>query len=365
MMSDNVFPLPNITSRAGPEAMTCVYAVSGQYGLLPRVLYYALLIFTVFTHRYKWLVAGAAASAMTFSGSAAIHAIILVALPRSVTSPIDLDVFGAYAASATGLIFIIPIMSFSKSLRTLTGRVLIRVWGVLMFVGTACAITAMWRPWAHESPCVTKEGNLLTSMDQLDVATFNCTYSCFDTKNVIRGSSDVIAIPVRELNNSAILQLFICALGIGLLTCSNLIAYFAFSPRAKTGGQRAGPPQNSSCMFWIYMSATFFSPFMFLLNISSIEAFFRSSKIPISEQPNLVGQWSVVMGAGLVIVAAAINKWVEHKESKENPENGGSVETAPNVQTIHHVNNGQYKWEPGTATAPPEQGIPPTFPVRY
>jgi hypothetical protein len=70
--SDKFFPLPNITSPAGPAATICVYTVSGQYGLL---------IFTVFTRKYNWLAAGAAASAMTFSGSATIHAIILVTLP--------------------------------------------------------------------------------------------------------------------------------------------------------------------------------------------------------------------------------------------------------------------------------------------
>jgi hypothetical protein len=162
--SDNFLPLPNITSPAGPAAMTCVYTVSGQYGLLPRVLYYALLIFTVFTHKYIWLAAGAAASAMTFSGSAAIHAIILVALPRSSTSAIDLDVFGTYAASATGLIFIVTTMTFSKSLKKLAGRVLIRVWGALMFVGTACSIAAMLRPWPYEAPCVTKTRALLITL---------------------------------------------------------------------------------------------------------------------------------------------------------------------------------------------------------
>jgi hypothetical protein len=85
-----------------------------------------LLIFTVFTRKYNWLAAGAAASAMTFSGSATIHAIILVTLPWGSTSAIDLDVVGTYAASATGLIFIVPIMAFLKSLKTLAGRVLIR-----------------------------------------------------------------------------------------------------------------------------------------------------------------------------------------------------------------------------------------------
>lgn len=237
---NGILPLPNTTSAAGSAAMTCVYAVSGQYGLLPRALYYALLVFTVLTHRYTWLVAGAAASAMTFSGAAAIHAIILLALPRATDRAIDLDVFGTYCASATGLIFVIPIMTFSKTLRTLTGRMLIRAWGALMFVGTACSIAAMWRPWPHEPPCVTSKGALLTSLDQLDVATFNCTYSCFTAKNIIRGPNDVSAIPVTGINDMALLQLFICAVGIAILTFCNLVAYMLFSPK---GGYNDDTPR--------------------------------------------------------------------------------------------------------------------------
>jgi hypothetical protein len=328
--------------------MTCVYAVSGQYGLLPRVLYYALLIFTVFTHKYIWLVAGAAASAMTFSGSAAIHAIILVALPRSSAAAIDLDVFGAYAASATGLIFIIPIMTFSKSLKTLTGRVLIRVWGALMFVGTGCSIAAMWRPWPHEAPCVTNTGALLTSLSQLDVATFNCTYSCFRTNDIIRGPTDVVAMPVNLINDKAVLQLFICAVGIAVLTCCNLIAYSVFSPLSGIEEVAARPRGN--CMSWIYMSAAVFSPLMFIINISSIESFFKASGIPISEGPSLVGQWSTVMGAGLVIVAAAINKWALHRHMKREGD-GGTAEGQETAESVHIINYGQYKWEPGNSMA--------------
>jgi len=351
--SNSILPLPNTTSPAGPAAMTCVYAVSGQYGLLPRVLYYALLIFTVFTHKYIWLVAGAAASAMTFSGSAAIHAIILVALPRRSAAALDLDVFGTYAASATGLIFIIPIMTFSKSLKNLTGRVLIRVWGALMVVGTACSIAAMWRPWPHEAPCVTSTGALLTSLSQLDVAAFNCTYSCFGTHDIIRGSTDVVAMPVDVINDKALEQLFICAVGIAVLTCCNLVAFSVFSPRG--GVQEAGARTRGSCMSWMYLSAAFFSPLMFIINISSTESFFKATGIPISEQPNLVGQWSVVMGAGLVIVAAAINKWVDHRQEKKD---GGSatVEGQEAVESIHVDNNGQYKWEQGSSM-PPGQGM--------
>jgi hypothetical protein len=351
--SNSVLPLPNITSSAGPAAMTCVYAVSGQYGLLPRVLYYALLIFTVFTHRYIWLVAGAAASAMTFSGSAAIHAIILVALPRSSAAAIDLDVFGTYAASATGLIFIIPIMTFSKTLQTVTGRVLIRVWGALMFVGTACSIAAMWRPWPHEAPCVTDTGALLTSLSQLDVATFNCTYSCFGTNNIIRGPTDVVAMPVNLINDTAVLQLFICAVGIAFLTCCNLIAYSVFSPGGDT--RKVGARLSGNFMSWIWLSAMIFSPLMFIINISSTESFFKASGIPISEEPNLVGQWSTVMGAGLVVVAAAINKWTDHRQMKREGESN-TAEGQGTVESVHMINHSQYKWEQGNSIAP-GQGI--------
>jgi len=104
-------------------------------------------------------------------------------------------------------------------------------------------------------------------------------------------------------------------------------------------------------VFWIYMSAAFFSPLMFLINISSTESFFKASHVPISEEPNLVGQWSTVMGAGLVVIAAAINKWTEHREKKREGENG-TEEGQETVESIHMINNGQYKWEPGNNRVP-------------
>ena len=72
--------------------VTCVYPISGQYGLMARVLYYSLLIFAVLARRQVWLVAGALGTALTFSGSAAIHAIVLSATRRK--HLLDLDCFG-------------------------------------------------------------------------------------------------------------------------------------------------------------------------------------------------------------------------------------------------------------------------------
>jgi hypothetical protein len=103
-------------------------------------------------------------------------------------------------------------------------------------------------------------------------------------------------------------------------------------------------------MFWMYMSAAFFPPLMFIINISNTESFFKTSHIPISEEPNLVGQWSAVMGAGLVVVAAAINKWAHHRQTKREGETG-TEEGQEAVESIHIINNGQYKCGPDNGMA--------------
>jgi hypothetical protein len=89
---------------------------------------------------------------------------------------------------------------------------------------------------------------------------------------------------------------------------------------------------------------------MFIINISSTGSFFKTSHIPISEELNLVGQWSVVMVAGLVVVAATINKWAHHRQTKREGETG-TEEGQEAVKSIHIINNGQYNLEPGNGMA--------------
>ena len=107
--------------------------------------FYISLLIVVFAHRiWYWLVAGAGVSAMTYSGTAAVHACILVALPR--TGTFDLDSIGTYVITSTALIFIVPIMSFSETMRRHSVRHILRVWALFMAAGTACATAALLRP---------------------------------------------------------------------------------------------------------------------------------------------------------------------------------------------------------------------------
>ena len=61
------------------DQVACVYPVSGQYGAISRWVYYALLLFGIIAQRETWLIAGALATAMSYSATAAVHAILLAA----------------------------------------------------------------------------------------------------------------------------------------------------------------------------------------------------------------------------------------------------------------------------------------------
>lgn len=73
---------PEINPLFDPETfsyeLACAYAISGQYGFLPRLLYYFLLMVSLFLRKHNWLSAGALAGAMTYSASACVHAFALL-----------------------------------------------------------------------------------------------------------------------------------------------------------------------------------------------------------------------------------------------------------------------------------------------
>jgi hypothetical protein len=52
----------------------CEWPISGMYSRLNRILYYVTLVFALVVRHHDWLVAGALASATSYSGAAAIQA---------------------------------------------------------------------------------------------------------------------------------------------------------------------------------------------------------------------------------------------------------------------------------------------------
>lgn len=97
----------------------CVYPISGQYALLHRVLYYSLLLFSIVSGKTPWLVAGALGAAMTYAGSAAVHATILAGISRD--SLLDLDCLGIFAIVSVGSLVVTVFFHGSELLREHTG----------------------------------------------------------------------------------------------------------------------------------------------------------------------------------------------------------------------------------------------------
>jgi hypothetical protein len=313
------------------NAVTCIYPLSGSYGFLARLFYYISLLIIVFSHRiWYWLVAGAGATAMTYSGTAAVHSFLLVALPR--TGTFDLDSIGAYVVTSTALILIVPIMSFSETMRRHSVRHILRVWAFLMAAGTACSTAALLRPWPVEEPCTSgATGGLLTSPTELIVAKFNCTYSCFaqSKENVtsmrydfLRGINETTALTVGSFDTASLTRMNQDALIVAVITIVNFILFLALWTKSRgmykdTQGALLPKDVTVGGITGLLVLPVLLSPLLMVGNIVIAEMYFRSSDAVRGEPVFAVGQWSVVAGAGLVAIGTGIDRWfVKRDENK-------------------------------------------------
>ena len=98
----------------------CVYPASGTYSFLNRLLYYCTLIFSLFSRAHLWLVAGALAAALTYSGSAAVHACLLVW--RGPNPYIENDSWVLYSILSSACLITVPLLNWSGTLRRLGAK---------------------------------------------------------------------------------------------------------------------------------------------------------------------------------------------------------------------------------------------------
>lgn len=95
-------------------SVSCTSAISGQYGFLPRFLYYFLLVFAVMLRHRTWLATAAVATAMSYASTAAVHIFVLLISfdnGKENTSPVsgsDIDLYAAFLVVTAGAI-ILPV----------------------------------------------------------------------------------------------------------------------------------------------------------------------------------------------------------------------------------------------------------------
>jgi hypothetical protein len=144
--------------------LLCAYAVSGQYGYAPRILYYTLVGIVVLIRKQVWLAAGASAYIMTYSGAAAVHAIILCSIHASSTSwlpdghvwlgnsktiwirglVLDLDTDATLAIVGVGFLMLLPLAVYSTTFQRSKAKPILAAWGVLILIGAICCLVTLF-----------------------------------------------------------------------------------------------------------------------------------------------------------------------------------------------------------------------------
>ena len=146
-----------------------------MYSFLNRLLYYCILVFSLFSRAHLWLVAGALAAALTYSGSAAVHACLLVW--RGPNPYIENDSLVLYDILNCACLITVPLLNWSGTLRRLgakaasikdpkgnhtqssvSTRTVVIYWAFLVLVGFICIWQqVIYNPdTAYQSPDMSK-----------------------------------------------------------------------------------------------------------------------------------------------------------------------------------------------------------------
>lgn len=79
-------------------------------------MYYCTIVFALMARTHQWLMAGALAAALTYSGAAAIHACLLVWHGPGTG---ELDIAPLLAILSTACIITVPLLNWSSTVRRL------------------------------------------------------------------------------------------------------------------------------------------------------------------------------------------------------------------------------------------------------
>lgn len=331
----------------------CILPVSGQYGLLPRLLFYLLLCFGVSVRSHDWLAAGALAATMTYSGTAAIHIIITSFLSRASVGD---DIGPIRAILSTACIMAVPLFNWSTTLRRLQARPLVIYWDVLVVV--AYLSSSLWNlrydipegrsavgPRSRYINCELDPGapaSLPQVLDPQWLAAHRCNNSCDSVGYIPFRSSDsafafaylgtipawFAATPRLE----RLLDVWIIPVIVlqGYYTClvgrsspaqlrNQLFLTICCRDRGKSWAralQNFTAKYLAIVVYLISLSMLLISPPTSIINLVLRELHFRQAPWMLeSESPTMLGQWSPWVSAGLALLGAVIvryhDRWME------------------------------------------------------
>ncbi|KFY80982.1 hypothetical protein V499_00224 [Pseudogymnoascus sp. VKM F-103] len=290
------------------DQVSCVYPMSGQYGVLPRVLFYVSLIFAVCGQHFEWLVIGALASAMTFSATTAIHIFIIFATHWRNPPILDLDSLSIALIAMVSVTMFLAFICFSSTLRkNLAGVAVVKFWFITMIITGTLALflvnDAGGPPQNSnaEVACFLPDKTLLTGLAQLNGRqNLECIYDCFLTRGSVLKPQEAATVIWGAPVNGALDKTF-------------YERYEAASdePQMRSGYGPASDKEGYALIgVCVSIGSVVWVPLVIMIEWSM-------RNIPVEENPNAVGQWGPWVAALFAIIGSVIHRYFEPEDRKE------------------------------------------------
>ncbi|KFY49614.1 hypothetical protein V495_00510 [Pseudogymnoascus sp. VKM F-4514 (FW-929)] len=245
-----------IDLATGEIPALCWYPISGNYGRLPRILFYITIAAAVLLRTHlPWLYIGALAASLTYSGSAAIHACLLIWRGPAAG---ELDLYPLVGILSASCIITVPLINWSSTIRTAgrpdlqrqkgderptetkefdaASRIILIFWSFLVTVGFIAVFIALqdgyqfngsiWLPYVRINSgtisCAPDSGQLNVTVGQPNTVTYdgettfnfftatqefldanNCVSPCSNPgsgHSIFRSIEELIPLTVREAN---------------------------------------------------------------------------------------------------------------------------------------------------------------------
>ena len=327
--------------RGTPQIM-CVYPISGQYGLLNRILFYTLLLFATASCEWTWLSIGALAYVMNYSGATAIHAFLLMIAAKGAV--LDLDAFGTWSILSAATLVCVPAFWLSRKIRNSAYSAVFVVWDILVCFGSVFgAMTYFIHHMPREDVCYSlpsrANSTMLTQAAQLDSpAFFNCTYACFGRQQLMRSQDDITAESPSTIFGrvgSGLTVLFYSAFFTAFFGWSSVVisCYITYTEKRQrpasetsldeedqtsvtTSEQRSTDPKDQKQAResrWDHERDMhhFFLYFPALTLVVALNEIYAQVKarLPTSEAAFEIGQWAAWVMVSLALVATCIHRW--------------------------------------------------------
>lgn len=288
------------------EPLYCVYPISSHFGILPRCLFYVSLACALGL-RHQWLVVGSLLSIMTFTGTSAIYALVLMS-SRGRPMIADLDAAVLLSLMGIAVLCFCPLMKWSPNLKTnKSARRIFQMWGFLVALGALAAIEYA-QGGLREAECVLGGGT-----------DAECSFQCLSISTATRRSSDAQLVSMHALYSGPrkAVRIFttvciaISALGIIFYALSKSLVKEKLEDEVSRIQGSLGVCEHlkERRASFSRLSAKFCAAAALVVLVLNEYYVFKS--LPKHEDLHTIGQWSGFVSSGLVIGASAINWMVE------------------------------------------------------